>query len=530
MATSVNVTPRASCSSTKSVHYPLWRSGTHAVASQQSGQTGAFKGLQGRPQQGELRCPDDGPTHKERIRNASRHSTRYTGCQPCLALGTEENPDPRKNRRPCKRCDGLGIVPLDQGTPVYVPPSHEHPFQIGIVGGGMAGVTLALALHHRGIRCSLFERDTSFNCRSQGYGITVQQAFTTMRKLGASHFVSNGVTTKRHTAFRTTGEVLGSYGGMAELANRKSRGSRARRRKKFNVMLPRQRLRRILFDLVKDSPYVSIEWGQRCIGGQFMQCSESKVQTPQIELSFENTVSKMITTRRFDLVVGADGIRSTVRKVFCAARAKKVKSAQGVKIVDAPRELNYLGLMVVLGRAPCNHALTGCTFQTMDGRSRIYAMPFVPGVMMWQLSFPIDHAKGRELSAAGGGAMLKDAQERCRGWHDPIEKLLANTDPSDVTGYPTYDRCAPEQCVFEKGRVCLIGDAVHPMSPFKGQGANQAIIDGYSLGKSIGSAKDGVELAGFLGEFEKEMCARVKSKVEGSRVAAAVLHSEEAIL
>ena len=50
--------------------------------------------------------------------------------------------------------------------------------QVGIVGGGIGGLALAIALLNKGIDCTVFERDKSFGERSQGYGLTMQQVFT----------------------------------------------------------------------------------------------------------------------------------------------------------------------------------------------------------------------------------------------------------------------------------------------------------------------------------------------------------------
>ena len=83
------------------------------------------------------------------------------------------------------------------------------------------------------------------------------------------------------------------------------------------------------------------------------------------------------------------------------------------------------------------------------------------------------------------------------------------------------------------GPITLIGDAAHPMSPFKGQGANQALLDALQLARSIyihcKSSSDWQNLglrAQILTDFEKDMMRRSAVKVKESRAAAEFLHSE----
>ncbi len=58
--------------------------------------------------------------------------------------------------------------------------------EIAIVGGGIGGLAMACALIRRGFRCRVFEKDTAFNSRKQGFGLTMQQGTTALKNLGES--------------------------------------------------------------------------------------------------------------------------------------------------------------------------------------------------------------------------------------------------------------------------------------------------------------------------------------------------------
>lgn len=75
------------------------------------------------------------------------------------------------------------------------------------------------------------------------------------------------------------------------------------------------------------------------------------------------------------------------------------------------------------------------------------------------------------------------------GWHEPLRRLISTG--NGVHRYDIYVQ--PPMRSWVAGRVCLLGDACHPMFPYLGQGAAQAIEDGHALGAAFAALRDPVE-------------------------------------
>lgn len=412
---------------------------------------------------------------------------------------------PKGHSVTCSDCKGSGLVAASSPT---VPDIENYP-HVAIIGGGIGGVALAVACLHRGIPFTLYERDNSFDARSQGYGLTLQQASKAMEGFGVFS-LAEGIVSTKHMVHTTDGTVIGEWGVRKWLESEENTYS-----KRTNIHIARQSLRLALLDQLGGQKMV--QWGHQLID---LKASQQK----PVELSFEvNGVNK---TTKADLVVGADGIRSSVRKLL---------------IDEDIYPLRYLDCIVILGICPLqyldnlDHELldSATVFQTANGHERIYMMPYDANSIMWQLSFPMEEDKAKALSEKGAAALKWEACRRTQ-WHDPIPQIMEATSVTQVSGYPVYDRALLDPLVLEKGKqVTLIGDAAHPMSPFKGQGANQALLDALALARSIALGcrpqnnwkKKGVRES-VLTNFETEMLQRTASKVKDSAAAAKFLHSE----
>jgi len=438
-------------------------------------------------------------------------------------MGGEGTPParPKGHLYDCLNCSGSGLI-KSASQPIVDIENYPH---VAIIGGGIGGVALAVACKHRGIPFTLYERDTSFGVRSQGYGLTLQQASKAIQGLGIFS-LKDGLISTRHVVHTTDGKEIGEWGIRKWMPSELKTSVKRR-----NIHIARQSLRFALLEQL--GGHDEVQWGHQLV--DFKQTEGSPV-----ELSFKvNSMDKAegneknednsnieLKHVKADLVVGADGVRSSVSKLL---------------VGDEIRPLQYLGCIVILGICPLadlnglkSPLLDSATvFQTANGHERIYIMPYDSETVMWQLSFPIAEDDAKALSAKGPQALKEEAIKRCQ-WHDPIPQILSATKSALVSGYPAYDRELLKTELFEKAdKVTLIGDAAHPMSPFKGQGANQALLDALSLarGISIGcrpssSWREAGVRECVLTEFEAEMVTRSASKVRGSSEAAQFLHSD----
>ena len=147
-------------------------------------------------------------------------------------------------------------------------------------------------------------------------------------------------------------------------------------------------------------------------------------------------------------------------------------------------------------------------------------------LIMWQLSFPMDECDARTLCA--DQATLKEhVSDRCGSWHAPIPQMIESTPLANLMGIVAYDRdphCVHGACELAAEKVVLLGDAAHPMSPFKGQGANQALIDAVAFADQLVAQSQSLSIGKRIEAFETSMWTRVAAKVAESRERAVIFH------
>ncbi|MDX8050111.1 FAD-dependent monooxygenase [Lentzea sp. BCCO 10_0798] len=193
------------------------------------------------------------------------------------------------------------------------------------------------------------------------------------------------------------------------------------------------------------------------------------------EILFNNAEVTGVDELDADLVVAADGINSRLRAEL---------------LPDAPGPV-YAGATAWRGVAPGPYELP--LSQTLGPGGEAGVLPLGDGRVCWYVA-----------TVAPASADL-DPVALFAGWHDPLPELLAST--PDVIRHDIYE--LPLLPTFVSGRVALLGDAAHAMTPYLGQGACMALEDAVTL----------ASVDGDLARYDALRRPRAQSVWKGSRMA-----------
>jgi salicylate hydroxylase len=309
--------------------------------------------------------------------------------------------------------------------------------RIAIVGGGIGGLTAALALRARGLDVSVFEQAEVL--REIGAGVSIHpNAVRLLKRLGLEEQLQKIGSPITGITLRTSqGEPITTPAGPATPAF--SKGDQG-----YNVH--RADFLNLLFD---ELPKGTVALGHRCI--------RLEEEDDRARLSFANGAAVEV-----DIVIGADGIRSIVqREIGLQSRP----TSEGI--------MAYRGL-IPADRLPWASDLKDPALWLGSGRSFLL-YPVARGRLINMVAFvPTDTDSEESWSARGD---LRSLAAEYAGWDKPVQDTINSLDETFRWGI--YDR-APLP-YWSTRCVTLMGDAAHPMVPHVGQGAGQSIEDGFTL-------------------------------------------------
>ncbi|KAM5361000.1 hypothetical protein ACJZ2D_013390 [Fusarium nematophilum] len=310
---------------------------------------------------------------------------------------------------------------------------------VAIVGGGIGGLAAAIALRqHPGIQVQVYERASEFREVGALIGLA-PNGLRTLEKLGVHGVLEDDLGWRSPSGIPTftkhwkAGDVV-SHNGYDRVPDRRHYFARMHR-----ALLQKELLKKLPADILHPGKNVT----------------EVQVSKNNATVFFEDKTSTTV-----DLVIGADGIRSQVRKTFVP-------------------EHKLMGWGDAMFRATFPYELV----QDIEGldqdstRTNGYGVTFNFNANTKDLD---DLKKPFEEVVWNSPASVDDVRDAFKGYHHPVPAIIDRIPPGTLRRYANAFGPKLDTWTFVD-RVVLIGDAAHTHGGAFGAGASLAIDDAYTL-------------------------------------------------
>jgi 2-polyprenyl-6-methoxyphenol hydroxylase-like FAD-dependent oxidoreductase len=329
-----------------------------------------------------------------------------------------------------------------------------------VVGAGVGGLATSIALRRAGIDVAVFERSADVKQLHSGLGIFLwQNAVRVLRTLGVAAIEGIGGSVERMEWRDAGGKFIAAW-PVGELSRKLGVPALGTVRADLHEQLVTQVEDGVLH---LDSELVGFDADETSVTARFADGREE----------------------RADALVGADGIRSLVRATLHGG--------------EEPKYPGYMIRNAVVGLP--EGTVPPDVFLELWGPATRFGLFPVGGRTYWYCIAAAP--RGSSDSPAGRKA---DLLSRCRGWADPTEAVIGATPEASIGRADILARDPLKQ--WGRGRVTLLGDAAHAMTPNLGQGAAQAMEDAVVLTACLREYDD---VASALRAYETRRAKRTAS-------------------
>ncbi|GAA2817043.1 FAD-dependent oxidoreductase [Crossiella cryophila] len=371
-------------------------------------------------------------------------------------------------------------------------------FRVAVIGGGTGGLCLAQGLHRAGVEVAVYERSPTRTERLQGYRVHINP--------DGARALHDCLPPETWRAFLdTTGGS--SANGFAFLT---------------------EQLEPLLVldgPAEPPGPLDAHHSVSRITLHQVLSAGiEPIIQYGKVFERYERSADGEITvhfadggTARADLLIGADGANSRVRRQFLPHAERVDVGLRGVvgKLPLTPANRAWLPEFLLSranvvtaardhGMFLAPHELDGDRHAGIGGNDETYVADAAlfdntSSYLMWAFA-----TKDRGLGGLDAAGLRAEAGRLIGGWHPLLRRLVADTDPA-VVSLMTLRTSTPVD-PWPTTNITLLGDAIHSMTPFRGIGANTALRDANLLRQNIIAAHRGERgLLTALGDYERRM-------------------------